>query len=414
MLCYTGGMKIAIFSDCYLDLTGGIVNSINTQKAALESRGHTVSIFSASYPKTEAEIKKLAKDNIFPVPSCRFCFRGLTPVSRRPRVIEKWLIKNHPEIKDYDVFYIHYESGCSIAGLRLGKTYKIPTVQVMHGREDMGISTIIPFGFRTFVATALNWFHSWYLPHTVKVHRDDYLANTIAKAKMWTLMVNHANAADLVLTPSEHFKKKLVYYGVNRPTKVFPNSYPDALFPSKPSLKTLNPGEELKLIWHSRVSSEKRIVPFLESLTKVQGKYRLDVYGDGVDMKKALRFCRKHPINVTFHGNTKFDKLREAINQSHLDVLVSYNYDTFGMTLIEAEAYGVPVFFCDPDMKEIVPKDSFIMSRDESPAAMAEAIDDLINHPELIAKMSRVMLDHREEVLASKRIKELERILTDG
>ena len=414
MLCYTGGMKIAIFSDCYLDLTGGIVNSINTQKAALESRGHKVVVFSASYPKTEAEIKKLAKDNIFPVPSCRYCFRGLTPVSRRPGVIEKWLLKNHPEIKDYDVFYIHYESGCSIAGLRLGKELKIPTIQVMHGREDMGVSTIIPRGFRTFVATALNWFHSWYLPHTVKVHRDDYLANTIAKAKMWTLMVNHANAADLVLTPSAHFKKKLLHYGVTQPIKVLPNGYPDDKFPANPSLKTLSPGEELRMIWHSRVSSEKRIVPFLEALTKVQGKYRLDIYGDGVDMKKALRFCKKHPVNAVFHGNTKFDKLREAIDKSHLDVLVSYNYDTFGMTLIEAEAYAVPVFFCDPDMKEIVPKGSFVMSRDESPAAMAEAIDNLINHPELIAKMSKVMLDHREEVLASKKIKELERILTDG
>ena len=406
-------MKIAIFSDCYLDLTGGIVNSINTQKAALEARGHTVYVFSASYPKTKQEIAKLAKDNIFPVPSCKYCFRGLTPISRRPKIIERWLAKTHPEIRDFDVFYIHYESGCSIAGLRLGKTYKIPTVQVMHGREDMGVSTIIPFGFRTFVATALNWFHSWYLPHKVKVHRDNYLANTTAKAKMWTLMVNHANAADLVLTPSEHFKKKLVYYGVKKPVKVLPNCYPDALFPPDPSLKTLNPGEELKLIWHSRVSSEKRIVPFLESLTKVHGKYRLDVYGDGVDMKKALRFCRKHPINVVFHGNTKFDKLREAINQSHLDVLVSYNYDTFGMTLIEAEAYGVPVFFCDPDMKEVVPSGGYVMSQDETPAAMAESLDNLIAHPEQIAKMSQIMLNHREEILASKRIKKIEQILAD-
>ena len=29
-------MNIAFFSDCYLDLTGGIVSSINAQKAALE------------------------------------------------------------------------------------------------------------------------------------------------------------------------------------------------------------------------------------------------------------------------------------------------------------------------------------------------------------------------------------------
>ena len=152
-------MKIAIFSDCYLDLTGGITSSINAQKAALEKNGHTVYIFSTSYPKSTEERQKLSQNCIFPVPSCRLLFRGLTPVSRRPKIIEKWLFKEHPEIKDFDIYYIHYESGCSIAGLRLGKQLHIPTVQVMHGREDMGVTNIIPFGFRTIVATLLNWFH---------------------------------------------------------------------------------------------------------------------------------------------------------------------------------------------------------------------------------------------------------------
>ena len=153
-------MKIAFFSDCYLDLIGGIVSSINTQKVALEQDGHTVYVFSSGYPKNRSKLKKLAQKNIFQVPSCKLFFYKLTPVSRRPKIIEKWILKNHPEVNDFDVFYIHYESGYSIAGLRLGKQLKIPTVQVMHGREDMGESNIIPFGLRTIVAVFMNWFHS--------------------------------------------------------------------------------------------------------------------------------------------------------------------------------------------------------------------------------------------------------------
>ena len=57
-------MKIAFFSDCYLDLTGGITSSINAQKTELERRGHTVYIFSTSYPKTPKERQNLAKENI--------------------------------------------------------------------------------------------------------------------------------------------------------------------------------------------------------------------------------------------------------------------------------------------------------------------------------------------------------------
>ena len=186
-------MNIAIFSDCYLDLTGGIVTSINAQKSALEAAGHTVYIFSTGYPKSDQELKKLASQNIFQVPSCKLLFRGLTPVSRRPGIIEEWLLREHPVLKSCDIFYIHYESGCSIAGLRLGKQLKIPTVQVMHGREDMGEASIIPHGFRTLVATLLNWFHSWYIPHPIKVRRDDHLANTTAKATLENTTLNQSS-----------------------------------------------------------------------------------------------------------------------------------------------------------------------------------------------------------------------------
>ena len=406
-------MKIAFFSDCYLDLTGGIVSSINAQKTALENLGHEVYIFSTGFPRKRETLAKMSVNNIFQVPSCKLFFRGLTPVSRRPKIIEKWLEKTHPELKDFDIFYIHYEGGCSIAGLKLAKKYQIPSIQVMHGREDMGETHIIPFGFRTVVATALNWLHSWYLPHPTKVRRDDYLANSLAKAKMWELMVNHANCADLVLTPSEHFCQKLIHYGVKKTIKVFPNGYPDDEFPKNPPLKDLKKDEELRIIWHSRVSAEKRMMPFLYALNMVRGKFRLDVYGGGGDHFRARRYAKRHHLNVYFHGNADFTKIQKAISKAHLDVLVSYNFDTFGMTLIEAEAAGVPVFFCDPDMKEVVPRGSYILSSNETPVAMAESLNYLITHPENICKMSKVMLGHREEVKISNRIQILLGIFND-
>jgi len=400
-------MKIAFFSDCYLDLTGGIVTSINAQKQALEALGHEVAIFTTAYPKTTSELKKLAKNHIYVVPSCKFLIRGVTPISRRPKIIERWLLREHPELKEYDVFYIHYESGCSIAGLRLGKQLHIPTFQVMHGREDMGVTSMVPRGFRTFVGSSLNWFHSWYLPHPVKVHRDNYLADTVAKAKMWTMMVNHANYADYVICPSRHFAKKLRHYGVKHQIHVVPNGYKDALFPAEPPLKNLNPGEPLRMIWHSRLSGEKRILPFLEALTKVTGKYHLDIYGDGPDAVKAKRFASHHNLKVKFHGNTEYTKFQSALQNSHLDILASYNFDNYPLTLVEAEACGVPVFICDPDMREIIPEGSFVLSKSESTEDVAEALNNLISHPDLIAKMSETMLKHRHEVLISTRINSL-------
>ena len=400
-------MKIAIFSDCYLDLTGGIVSSINAQKHALEALGHEVAIFTTAYPKSVQELRELATKRIFVVPSCKYLIRGVSPISRRPRIIEKWLLKEHPELQDFDVFYVHYEAGCSIAGLRLGKQLGIPTVQVMHGREDMGVTSIAPFGLRTITATLLNWFHSWYLSHPIKVRRDNYLADTIAKAKMWTMVVNHANYADYVVCPSHHFAKKLKHYGVKHQIHIIPNGYPDTNFPKNPPVKSLNAGEPLKIIWHSRLSGEKRILPFLEALAHVEGKYHLDVYGGGPDRKKAERYATKHNLNVTFHGDTPFKQVQHEIQHSHLDVLASYNFDNYPMTLVEAEACGVPCLICDPDMREIIPDGSFVLSKSESPEDMAEALNDLISHPDRIAKMSETMLKHRHEVLIGTRINSL-------
>lgn len=406
-------MKIAIFSDCYLDLTGGIVTSINAQKTALETNGHKVYVFSTSYSKTAAEKRELAKKNIFPVPSCRIVARGIAPISRRPGIIEKWLLREHPELKEFDIFYIHYESGCSIAGLRLGKKLHIPTIQVMHGREDMGVSSIVPFGCRTLIATLLNWFHSWYIPHPLKVHCDNYLANTIAKAKMWTMMVNHANYADCLVCPSRHFAEKLAHYGVKREFHIVPNGYPDANFPSSPSLKQFTGNKTLKMIWHCRLSGEKRIMAFLEALTHVDGKYRLDVYGGGPDAGRAKRYAARHHLNVFFHGTVAFSEFQSVLQNSHLDILVSYNFDNYPLTLVEAEANGVPCLICDPDMREIIPGGGFIQSSNETPRSIASAINELFLHPEKVRNMSSIMLKHRQEVLISKRIKTLENVFRD-
>ena len=403
-------MKIAIFTDCFLDLTGGIVTTITAQKKELEKRGHTVYVFSSAYQKSEKELKKLAAEHIFPVKSCRFFGRGLTPIARRPGIIEKDLIKTHPELKDFDVFYVHYEAGCSIAGLRLGKKLKIKTIQVMHGREDIGEQNLVPCGLKTIVAILLNWFHSWYLPHPVKVKKDGYLATTIAGAKMWTLMVNHANCANLVLTPSQHFKEKLLHYGVKKPIEVLPNGVSDELFIPDLAPKVLRSDEPLKIIWHSRVSKEKRILPFLEALTLVKGPYHLDVYGDGNELKKASKYVRKHRLNVKFHGSIPFKKIYPEIVKSHLDVLNSYNFDTFGMTLVEAESAGTPVLFVDPDLKEVVPASGSILSS-PSPSDVAEVIDDLISHPDKVTKMSESMLKSRDHARVSHLVDILERYL---
>ncbi|MBR6505435.1 glycosyltransferase [Candidatus Saccharibacteria bacterium] len=403
-------MKIAFFSDCYLDLTGGIVTTINAEKKELEARGHTVYVFSSSYPKSAKEREKLAKSCIYPVKSCRVFGRGSAPFARRPAVVERQILREHPEVRDFDVFYAHYEAGCSIAGLRLARKFNIPAVQVMHGREDVGEENLIPFGLRTIVAICLNWFHSWYIPHPVRVGRDDYLATTIARARMWTLMVNHANYADIVITPSQHFRDKLLHYGVSKPVHALHHGIDDAKLKPEISAKTFDGTRPLEIVWHSRVSGEKRIIPFLKALKLADEagcSYHLSVYGDGTEMKKAQKLVRKLGLNVKFYGNTSLAVIERALQRADLDVLVSYGFDTFGMTLIEAAASGTPAFIADPDLAEVLPKGSYILAPSPDTEGMAKALMEIWRAPRQIEKMSQKMIDYRPEIRNSVKVDKL-------
>ena len=139
----------------------------------------------------------------------------------------------------------------------------------------------------------------------------------------------------------------------------------------------------------------------------------LHVYGGGNDLNKAKKSAKKWNLNAHFYGTMARDKIFDKMAECHLGVLTSFNFDNQPMTLLEAEMTGLPVFFCDPDMKEVVPDGSFVCSKNPTIEAMAEALRDLVKHPERVEKMSKVMLEHRGEILQSVQIEKLLKIYED-
>lgn len=400
-------MKIAIFSDVFLDASGGIVTSVRAQKNELENLGHEVYLFTPGFWRKKSERQKFAKKNIFIVPSCKLFFRPVMPIARRPAKVEKWILKNYPEVKAFDVFHVHYEAGCSIAGIRLARKLGIRLVQTMHGREDIGVEDMVPAPFQLLAATLLNKFHSWYLPHYMKCERDDEMITTVARSKMWSLMINHANQADVVLTPSKHFGATLKKYGVTRPMDVVSNGVEDKFVTEKVPVREYDKKKPLEIIWNSRLSKEKRIMEFLEALRMVKTPYHMAAFGDGFDQKKAERYVKKYKMNVKIYGPTERDLILKEMNKSHLGVLVSYHFDNQPMTLVEAEVRGLPVLICDPNMKEVVPEGGYIFAEGPEPEKLAAAIDSLADNPGQIAKMSKVMIEKRVEKIQSKQVEKL-------
>ena len=185
-------MKIAIFTDIYAPWgDGGIATSIKSQKDELEKLGHEVIVFCPGFCATEK--------GVVTVPSHKIIRLSKSVVALRPKKVERFVARKFPNFGDFDVVHVHYEASCSIAGIRLAKRFKVPLVQTQHGREDMGIATNIGHPFQLITATALNFAHERCLSHAIKIQKDQYLAPTLTRAKMWELVVNHAENADVVL-----------------------------------------------------------------------------------------------------------------------------------------------------------------------------------------------------------------------
>lgn len=392
-------MKIAIFTDLYTPggATGGIISSISAQKAELEKLGHEVTVFCPGL--------KTAEKHVFLVPTfARPKINGAL-MSRSPKIVTDFIRKNYSDFDKFDVVHVHYEASCSIAGILLAKEFNLPLAQTMHGREDMAIAINVPRGARTITATGLNQLHRHYLPHDIKVKADHYQAPNQTRAKMWQLMINHANCADVIITPSNHFRRKLEHYGVDKPIEVVPNGLPpDFTEPDFP-IREYHDGDVLKLIWNSRVSTEKRFIPFLRVLRKLNRPYMFYVYGDGNVFKKAQAYAKKYQMKVKFFGAKPRNQIIARMKSCHLSVCTSYNFDTQGMILIEAEATGLPTFLCDPDLAEDLPRGGYLLAAKPDVETMAMTLNKLT--PEQIAKMSKVMLDHRQETAQSAQIEKL-------
>lgn len=437
----TKALRIAIFTDVFLGIPGGIPSSIRAQKTALESLGHQVTIFC---PGTQQDFENPLSQfganhdpNIILVPTAKFLVNG-APFSKWTKHVIRFIEEKYPNLTEsFDFFHIHYEATTSMAGLILAKKYHIKTIQTMHGREDMAIAINVPHPFKTLAATGINLIHRTTLKSILKKSsRSDYrnpepkkspgpncqnaeiknLAPTIARREMWQMMVRQANLADQVITPSAHFAKKLQLFGVTRPISVISNGIADQEIANfTPRIRTYQDHEPLRILWFSRLSKEKRILPFLESLRIAQElepnfRFIFTIIGDGNQMSKVQKFCKKHfdEASIKILGTIPHQEiLQKYTEDQHLSIINSYQFDTQGLTILEAAACNLPVIYADPDMTEIVPNHGGLCAKSPAPRDMAELLLEIYHQPEIIQKLSQNLAASEKTYLQSHQIEKL-------
>ena len=437
----TKSLRIAIFTDVFLGIPGGIPSSIRAQKASLEALGHQVTIFCPGTRQDfENPLSKFGANhdpNIILVPTAKFLING-APFSKWTKQVVRFIEEKYPNLTEsFDLFHIHYEATTSMAGLILAKKYHIKTIQTMHGREDMAITINVPHPFKTLATTGINLIHRTTLksiskkspksgyqnPEPKKSPGLNYqnaevknLAPTIARRQMWQMMTRQANLADQVITPSAHFAKKLRLFGVTRPISVISNGINDQEITNfTPKIRNYQNHEPLRILWFSRLSKEKRILPFLESLRIAQElepnfRFVFTIIGNGNQMSKVQKFCKKHfdETSIQILGTIPHQEiLQKYTEDQHLSIINSYQFDTQGLTILEAAVCNLPVIYADPDMTEIVPNHGGLCAKSPAPRAMAELLLKIHHQPELIQKLSQNLAASEKTYLQSHQIKKL-------
>ena len=421
-------LHIAIFTDVFLGIPGGIPSSIRAQKASLETLGHQVTIFcpgtQKDYINPPTKFGANQDPNIVIIPTAKFLVNGAS-FSKWTKYVTHFIEQKYPNLAEaFDLFHIHYEATTSMAGLLLAKKYGIKVVQTMHGREDMAIAINVPHPFKTLAATGINLIHRVTLKSIAKKSpKPDYqnteiknLAPTIARRQMWQMMVRQANLADQVITPSAHFAKKLQLFGVTRPISAISNGIADQEMTNfTPQVRSYQRSEPLRILWFSRLSKEKRILPFLESLKLAQElepnfRFIFTIIGDGNQMSKVQKFCKKHfdEASIKILGTIPHQEiLQKYTKDQHLSIINSYQFDTQGLTILEAAACNLPVIYADPDMSEIVPNHGGLCAKSPTPHAMAELLLKIYHQPEIIQKLSQNLAASEKTYLQSHQIKKL-------
>lgn len=168
---------------------------------------------------------------------------------------------------------------------------------------------------------------------------------------------SNINNLDFILTPSTKSKNWMINLGVKKPIFVFPHGVDPEIFKYKE--RTI--GDKLKFLYVGECSDRKGIFQLLNAFTYLF-KDKLDVelhiksnsdmlFYNGQDIMKI----KENYPNIFWHvGNEGHDKVIDLYNESHVYVYPS-RADTFGMTLLEAMACGLPVISTsDPGATELI------------------------------------------------------------
>ena len=300
-------MKIALFTDTYEGELGGATVYIKTLDSYLRKNGYNVKVFTWNSKNLTKEDRK--KCITFPSIDIIKGVKGKAGFS--PFQLFKELKEFSP-----DVIHNHSQYTMGIHAINISKKLKIPLIQHYH----------------SYIKDFLH-----YLPKVINapLKKTNIVDN---------LSAYFFNKSDVVIAPSKAIEKYLCKIGVKSKIKVIPfginleNFYLNKMHKKNKNVFTL--------IYCGRLSKEKSVNKIINSFAifAKEKNVKCLIIGDGEEKKSLEKLVKKLNMQekIIFRGWIKRKKIVNEYLKADLFITLS-EMETFGITILEALACGLPV-----------------------------------------------------------------------
>lgn len=350
-------MHVAIFIDLHPMSLGGMQTSVRLQRKFLARIGVETTVFA---PKS---VNALPDDDTVILPSQR-----LSPNGEYSGV---WDIEDALEVArsefektKFDVIHLQGDFASAALALALSREYNIPLIHHAHTNIDVVLERLIG---KRLNARLFNYAAGKYC-EVAGIERK--------RAKNgWEYMEITYPNADLVLAPSTHFAKTIEEHGIAKNVTVMLNGVDDDAV-GHIQRATPTPNKPIQFIWAGRFLREKRLLQTIRAFKKANLDAELVIYGTGPLEAPAKSLVRTLRIGhkVSFHGRVDREAMLQAFANADVVLQTSIGFETQGMTVFEAAAFGTPALCCDSRVAGELKAGHWWVTEDDTIEGLAKAM----------------------------------------
>ena len=144
----------------------------------------------------------------------------------------------------------------------------------------------------------------------------------------------------------------------------------------------MKPKKSLRVLCVGRLSTEKCQDVLIKALGTVKNSdISLTIAGDGPQLESYKELVENYSLQdrVHFLGNQENRQIAQLMQEHDVLALVSYRFDNQPMVILEAITAGMPVLYCDPQLKVGLMTENSLLTKDESAQSIAAGLEQYYN-----------------------------------